>query len=108
MAESCMRRVGLSVQVRRAGMVPTLRKPTSDELGSAYSCTMRVSKYVSQYLTSRSIHQRFWSFFQAMRYPLNAHRKELAAADGAREREKERALEIQDSDIDDDDGLDSF
>ena len=42
--------------------------------------------------------------FQAMRYPLNAHRKELAAAEGAREREKELAKEIQEGgDIDDDD-----
>ena len=41
---------------------------------------------------------------QAMRYPLNAHRKELAAAEGAREREKELAKEIQEGgDIDDDD-----
>ena len=39
-----------------------------------------------------------------MRYPLNAHRKELAAAEGAREREKELAKEIQEGgDIDDDD-----
>jgi 26S proteasome regulatory subunit N3 len=38
-----------------------------------------------------------------MRYPLNAHRKELAAAEGAREREKELAKEIQEGgDIDDD------
>ena len=50
------------------------------------------------------------SFIQAMRYPLNAHRKELAAAEGAREREKELAKEIQDGgDLGDDDGLgDSF
>ena len=41
-----------------------------------------------------------------MRYPLNAHRKELAAAEGAREREKELAKEIQDGgDLGDDDGL---
>lgn len=40
---------------------------------------------------------------QAMRYPLNAHRKELAAAEGAREREKELAKEIQEGgDLDDD------
>jgi len=40
---------------------------------------------------------------KAMRYPLNAHRKELAAAEGAREREKELAKEIQEGgDIDDD------
>jgi 26S proteasome regulatory subunit N3 len=39
-----------------------------------------------------------------MRYPLNAHRKELAAAEGAREREKELAKEIQDGDYDEDDG----
>ncbi|KAL5481023.1 RPN3 [Sanghuangporus weigelae] len=45
---------------------------------------------------------------KAMRYPLNAHRKELAAAEGAREREKELAMEIQDGDLDDDDGLDGF
>lgn len=46
---------------------------------------------------------------KAMRYPLNAHRKELAAAEGAREREKELAMELQDGgDLDDDDGLGEF
>ncbi|KAJ7100282.1 PCI domain-containing protein [Mycena belliarum] len=40
---------------------------------------------------------------KAMRYPLNAHRKELAAAEGAREREKELAKEIQEGDLDDED-----
>ncbi|TFK34472.1 PCI domain-containing protein [Crucibulum laeve] len=40
---------------------------------------------------------------KAMRYPLNAHRKELAAAQDAREREKELAKEIQDGDLDEDD-----
>jgi 26S proteasome regulatory subunit N3 len=44
----------------------------------------------------------FTFFVQAMRYPLNAHRKELAAAEGAREREKELAKEIQEGDLDDD------
>ncbi|KAG6894519.1 hypothetical protein C0992_005751 [Termitomyces sp. T32_za158] len=39
---------------------------------------------------------------KAMRYPLNAHRKELAAAEGAREREKELAKEIQGGELDDD------
>ena len=38
-----------------------------------------------------------------MRYPLNAHRKELDAAEGAREREKELVKEIQEGDIDQDD-----
>lgn len=38
-----------------------------------------------------------------MRYPLNAHRKELDAAEGARAREKELAKEIQDGEIDEDD-----
>jgi 26S proteasome regulatory subunit N3 len=33
-----------------------------------------------------------------MRYPLNAHRKELLAAENAREREKELAREVQDLD----------
>ncbi|KDQ58425.1 hypothetical protein JAAARDRAFT_34215 [Jaapia argillacea MUCL 33604] len=43
---------------------------------------------------------------KAMRYPLNAHRKELAAAEGAREREKELAKEIQEGgDLDDDEPL---
>ena len=37
-----------------------------------------------------------------MRYPLNAHRKELAAAEGAREREKELAEKIQDGELDED------
>jgi len=40
---------------------------------------------------------------KAMRYPLNAHRRELAAAEGAREREKELAKDIQEGDMDDDD-----
>ncbi|KAJ7754463.1 PCI domain-containing protein [Mycena metata] len=40
---------------------------------------------------------------KAMRFPLNAHRKELAAAEGAREREKELAKEIQEGDHDDED-----
>lgn len=39
---------------------------------------------------------------QAMRYPLNAHRKELQSAEAAREREKELAKEITDADLDDD------
>jgi 26S proteasome regulatory subunit N3 len=43
---------------------------------------------------------------QAMRYPLNAHRKELAAAQDAREREKELAKELQD--LDDDEGLGDY
>lgn len=43
---------------------------------------------------------------QAMRYPLNAHRKELAAAEGAREREKELAKEIQEGGDLDEDGPD--
>ena len=38
-----------------------------------------------------------------MRYPLNAHRKELASAEAAREREKELAKEIVEGDLDDDD-----
>ncbi|KAF8843816.1 diphenol oxidase-A2 [Paxillus ammoniavirescens] len=45
---------------------------------------------------------------KAMRYPLNAHRKELAAAEGAREREKELAKEIQEGELDDDEGLGDF
>jgi 26S proteasome regulatory subunit N3 len=45
---------------------------------------------------------------QAMRYPLNAHRKELAAAQDAREREKELAKEIQEGDMDDDESLGDY
>jgi len=41
---------------------------------------------------------------KAMRYPLNAHRKELENAEAAREREKELAKEIVDGDMDDSDG----
>ena len=41
-----------------------------------------------------------------MRYPLNAHRKELAAAEGAREREKELAKELQEGGDLDDEGPD--
>ena len=38
-----------------------------------------------------------------MRYPLNAHRKELAATEGAQEHEKELAKEIPEGDLDDED-----
>jgi 26S proteasome regulatory subunit N3 len=38
-----------------------------------------------------------------MRYPLNAHKKELADAEGAREREKELAKEIEENGPGDDD-----
>ncbi|KAG9028019.1 26S proteasome non-ATPase regulatory subunit [Tulasnella sp. JGI-2019a] len=40
---------------------------------------------------------------KAMRYPLNMHRKDLATAAEAREREKELAMEIVDGEHDDDD-----
>ena len=50
----------------------------------------------------------FLLLLQAMRYPLNAHRKELAAAEGAREREKELAKEIQSGDLDDDDAMGDY
>lgn len=40
-----------------------------------------------------------------MRYPLNAHRKDLQDAEGAREREKELAKEIQEGDLDEDDAM---
>ncbi|OBZ67607.1 putative 26S proteasome regulatory subunit rpn3 [Grifola frondosa] len=44
---------------------------------------------------------------KAMRYPLNAHRKEIAAAEGAREREKELVKEIEEGgDVEDEDGPD--
>jgi 26S proteasome regulatory subunit N3 len=39
-----------------------------------------------------------------MRYPLNAHRKDIVDAEGAREREKELAKGIQEE-IDEDDAL---
>jgi len=56
------------------------------------------SLYHTRVMTSMLFHE------QAMRYPLNAHRKELAAAEGAREREKELAKEIQEGELDDDEG----
>lgn len=43
-----------------------------------------------------------------MRYPLNAHRKELADAEGAREREKELAKEIASGELDDEDSLGDY
>ena len=46
-----------------------------------------------------------YHYFQAMRYPLNAHRKELADAEGAREREKSLAQGIQEGDIDEEDAM---
>ncbi|KAK9478052.1 proteasome regulatory subunit C-terminal-domain-containing protein [Lipomyces japonicus] len=41
---------------------------------------------------------------KAMRYPMNQHRVELKNVEEAREREKELASEIQEGDIEDDDG----
>lgn len=69
----------------------------------AWSCTTRVSRLVTA--------APFWEPYlyrdmQAMRYPLNAHRKELAAAEGAREREKELAKELQEGGDLDDEGPD--
>ncbi|KAG6330713.1 hypothetical protein ID866_8376 [Astraeus odoratus] len=64
-------------------------------------------------IEGRIIHEKGWMECEgrkngygpeAMRYPLDAHRKELAAAQGARERERELAKEIQEGDLDDDDG----
>ncbi|KAH8829357.1 PCI domain-containing protein [Flagelloscypha sp. PMI_526] len=40
---------------------------------------------------------------KAMRYPLNAHKKELQDAEGAREREKELAKEIAEGEMEEDD-----
>ncbi|ORX45525.1 hypothetical protein DM01DRAFT_1340032 [Hesseltinella vesiculosa] len=46
---------------------------------------------------------------KAMRFPLNAHRKELATAEAAREREKELVQEIAEGgDMDDDDDMDFY
>lgn len=63
---------------------------------------MRVSRY-AEILTDHVKLELMHVCLQAMRYPLNAHRKELAAAEGAREREKELAKGIQDGDLDDED-----
>ncbi|PKY44576.1 hypothetical protein RhiirA4_400049 [Rhizophagus irregularis] len=45
---------------------------------------------------------------KAMRFPLNAHRKELASAEALRERERELAKEIAENDMDDDDEVADF
>jgi 26S proteasome regulatory subunit N3 len=45
---------------------------------------------------------------RAMRFPMNQHRLELKNAQEARERERELAKEIQDGDMDDDDGAGDF
>ncbi|RUS22332.1 proteasome regulatory subunit C-terminal-domain-containing protein [Endogone sp. FLAS-F59071] len=45
---------------------------------------------------------------KAMRFPLNAHRKELASAEEARERERELAKEIAEGDMDEDDDVGDF
>jgi 26S proteasome regulatory subunit N3 len=42
---------------------------------------------------------------KAMRYPLNAHRKDIVDAEGAREREKELAKGIQKGEIDEEDAM---
>ncbi|KAI8883634.1 hypothetical protein K501DRAFT_219032 [Backusella circina FSU 941] len=42
---------------------------------------------------------------KAMRFPMDAHRKELASAEEARERERELAQEIAEGDLDEDDDM---
>ena len=83
---------------------------TSAGYSSACSYITRVSRYVIPpfLLFTSEFNADYTSLPQAMRYPLNAHRKELAAAEGAREREKELAKEIQEGDLDDDDGMGDF
>ena len=71
-------------------------------------CIIRASRYCIYFLLKYLSRFNFFLSFllktvQAMRYPLNAHRKELAAAEGAREREKELAKEIQEGELDDED-----
>ncbi|RIB23000.1 proteasome regulatory subunit C-terminal-domain-containing protein [Gigaspora rosea] len=45
---------------------------------------------------------------KAMRFPLNAHRKELASAEALRERERELAKEIAEGEMDEDDDVGDF
>ncbi|KAF0383890.1 proteasome regulatory particle lid subunit RPN3 [Gigaspora margarita] len=45
---------------------------------------------------------------KAMRFPLNAHRKELASAEALRERERELAKEIVEGEMDEDDDVGDF
>ncbi|KAG9286649.1 hypothetical protein G9A89_012199 [Geosiphon pyriformis] len=45
---------------------------------------------------------------KAMRFPLNAHRKELASAEALRERERELAQEIAEGEMDEDDDVTDF
>ncbi|CAG8458594.1 116_t:CDS:10 [Ambispora gerdemannii] len=45
---------------------------------------------------------------KAMRFPLNAHRKELASAEALRERERELAQEIAEGEMDEDDDVADF
>ncbi|RHZ70257.1 hypothetical protein Glove_273g12 [Diversispora epigaea] len=45
---------------------------------------------------------------KAMRFPLNAHRKELASAEALRERERELAKEIAEGEMDEDDDVGEF
>ncbi|CAG8452911.1 4389_t:CDS:10 [Paraglomus occultum] len=45
---------------------------------------------------------------KAMRFPLNAHRKELASADALRERERELVKEIAEGEMDEDDDVADF
>lgn len=65
--------------------------------------SVKVCFPISSFLLHRLSYLLYRRVTQAMRYPLNAHRKDLQAAEGAREREKELAKEIQEGDLDEDD-----
>lgn len=88
--------------VRSQDMALKSARCSRGALGIVWSCTTRASKYVAfvvRQLNGSSLP------LQAMRFPLNAHRKDIADAEGAREREKELAKEIQDGEINEEDAL---
>jgi hypothetical protein len=97
-----MRKDGWNVLDKKEVMDLKLVKYSAEELLFVWICIIKVSKYVLIYRRRQKI-SLMNVFLQAMRYPLNAHRKELAAAEGAREREKELAKEIQEGELDDED-----
>jgi 26S proteasome regulatory subunit N3 len=77
----------------------------SKEIADIYSTNEPQNAYHQRINFCLNLHN---DAIKAMRFPMDAHRKELASAEEARERERELAQEIAEGDLDEDDEMGDF
>ncbi|EPB85306.1 hypothetical protein HMPREF1544_07920 [Mucor circinelloides 1006PhL] len=77
----------------------------SKEIADIYSTNEPQNAYHQRINFCLNLHNEA---IKAMRFPMDAHRKELASAEEARERERELAQEIAEGDLDEDDEMGDF